>query len=62
MQDQIERIMERFNFERVHTHMKSVNWTWGIPDMGVPTVEQLKLTARDLLESHAICYRRLPCS
>ena len=44
---QIENIMEHFDFDRVHTTMKRLKWTWR--DNGVPTIPQLKKQARALL-------------
>ena len=44
-------IMERFDFEAVLKHMQNSNWTWymGNGRMEVPTMEDLRFTARDLL-------------
>lgn len=48
---QADNILENFNFEKVHTHMKYTKWTWhnGEGEDGVPTIEQLKETAQYLL-------------
>lgn len=40
--------MTAFNFEKVHKAMTALNWTWR--DEGVPTISQLKETARRLLK------------
>lgn len=45
---QIEKIMDEFDFIRVHRCMKAMNWTW--VDKGVPSIEHLKECARDLLK------------
>jgi hypothetical protein len=48
---QADKILENFNFERVHDHMKYTKWSWynGDGEYGVPSVEQLKQTANQLL-------------
>lgn len=49
----IELIIERFDFERVHTAMKALDWEWGHtfagPDL-VPEIEDLQRCASELLE------------
>jgi hypothetical protein len=56
-QEQIDEIMDNFNFERVHTCMKAVNWTWwngGEDDeSGVPSVAKLRKRSREHLWSVA---------
>jgi len=47
MNEQIADIMRRFDFNNVHQHMKTVNWQWHT--VGVPSVEQLRETAEELL-------------
>lgn len=45
----IEDVLEHFDFDRCHFAMKALKWKWfGI---GVPTVEDLKYSARERLES-----------
>lgn len=48
---QADKILQDFNFEKVHTHMKYTKWSWygGEEDNGVPSIEQLKHTANYLL-------------
>lgn len=53
----IQFIIENFDFEKVHNIMTSLNWKWycyspNRREMGlyVPTIEQLKKTAVELLE------------
>jgi len=43
-QEQVDNIMDEFEFERVHEIMKAVNWTW--LDDGVPYVSDLRKEAR----------------
>lgn len=57
MKDQIDYIMDNFNFERVHVAMTALDWTWvDYSDMSkssVPTVPMLRKAARRLLTSAA---------
>ena len=48
---QADRIMENFDFEKVHAHMKYTKWSWycGEGEYGVPSIDQLKDTANYLL-------------
>lgn len=48
---QADKILENFDFEKVHTHMKYTKWSWygGDGEDGVPSIEQLKHTANYLL-------------
>jgi hypothetical protein len=50
LEDQISKIMDSFNFEKVHNHMGNINHQWndgGV--MSVPSMESIKTTARSLL-------------
>lgn len=50
LEAQVDSIMNRFNFEKVHAHMVSVNHQWLIGDgMSIPTISQLRMEARVLL-------------
>jgi hypothetical protein len=50
LEAQVDSIMNRFNFEKVHAHMVSVNHQWLIGDgMAIPTISQLRMEARVLL-------------
>ena len=49
--DKIDRLIQRFDFNKVHKAMTALKWTWR--DEGVPTIDSLKQTARELLESAA---------
>jgi hypothetical protein len=44
-------IMRNFNFDSVLNHMQEKNWNWymGGGRYGVPDIEDLRVTARDLL-------------
>lgn len=44
--EQLNLIMERFDFEKVHAYMKLTNWKW-IDE--VPSVNMLRTTAERLL-------------
>ena len=52
MNDEIDYILDTFNFDRVHVAMLALDWKWSkqnIQPSAVPTIERLKLTARHLL-------------
>jgi len=57
MKDQIDYIMDNFNFERVHVAMTALDWTWvdhsDMAKLSVPTVPMLRKAARRLLTSAA---------
>lgn len=44
-QEQIDEIMDYVNFNRIHTAMTALNWTWA-PSNGVPEVPELRQQAR----------------
>lgn len=47
---EISQVISGFDFEKVRVHMKETGWRWAsAPQMGVPTVTNLKDTARYLL-------------
>ena len=49
LESQISRIMDSFNFEKVHKHMVDTNHQWYSPGgMSVPSLESIKTTARSL--------------
>lgn len=53
MNDEIDYIIDRFNFERVHVAMTAVDWKWAKQNLvptEVPSVARLKQTARQILE------------
>ena len=49
----VEIIMQNFDFHKVHKAMESLGWKWALTrgrGLDVPTVDDLRETARDLLE------------
>lgn len=46
----IKKILKNFDFGKVHRVMENLNWTWGSTDYTVPTIEDLKSQAKDLLK------------
>ena len=55
MQKHITYILSKFNFERVYIAMTALDWKWrdgGV--LAVPSIPQLKQTAKRLLETAAI--------
>lgn len=50
MNDEIDYILETFNFDRVHVAMTALDWWWTDPK-AVPTVARLKKRAQILLET-----------
>ena len=50
MNDEIDYILETFNFERVHVAMLTLDWKWRDP-LAVPTIARLKQRAKFLLDS-----------
>lgn len=50
-QQQIDEIMDNFDFDRVHKMMVAVDWKWGSgEDAAVPDKVKLRQTARYLLQ------------
>ncbi len=56
---EIADIMERFQWERVRRTMVALNWTWEYP-AEIPTIDQLKDTARLCLEQVVSEYNKNP--
>ena len=52
IQEQIDEIMDTFEFERVHAWMEHDGWTWGDSNE-VPSTFELRRCARDLLKAAA---------
>ena len=46
---QIKKIMDEFDFIRVHALMNATGWTWG-GDKAAPSIERMKRCALELLE------------
>ena len=49
MNDEIDYILDTFNFDRVHVAMTVLDWRWRDP-LAVPTIARLKQRAKILLE------------
>lgn len=50
LESQAESIMNNFDFERVHKHMKAVDHKWYMSgEMLVPSLDQIRWQARSLL-------------
>jgi hypothetical protein len=47
-QDDIETILDEFDFEKAHQAMTALNWKWAT-SAGVPTIGELRKHARMLL-------------
>ena len=51
----VEEVIENFDFEKVHTVMKILNWRWDGDNPGelptIPTVEKMKEVVKDLFRS-----------
>ena len=50
----INFIMDNFDFEKIHKAMVALDWEWfgitsGVPTCGIPTIEDLKSQASDML-------------
>ena len=50
MNDEIDYILDTFNFERVHVAMTALDWWWTDP-CEVPTIARLKQCAKHLLNT-----------
>lgn len=51
VEERLDSIMDNFNFERVYNVMKAIDWKWVKKDSsyGVPTVDEIKEKAANLL-------------
>lgn len=48
--EQIDDIMDNFEFDKVHEIMKFLGWTWGMdPEKRIPEVYELRKKAREYL-------------
>lgn len=56
----IKHILENFDFIKVHDTMALLNWTWTTTGDKVPTVKDLKKTAKNLLKNAKDCYPKQP--
>ena len=50
MNDEIDYILDTFNFDRVHVAMTALDWLWTNPKE-VPTIARLKQCAKHLLNT-----------
>lgn len=48
MQERIESLIERVDFDAIREYMRSVNWTWA-GYLDTPSIDALKYTARNVL-------------
>lgn len=46
----INDILEQFNFEKCRMVMRTLGWTWGMPPGRSPDIQDLKNTAKYLME------------
>lgn len=60
--DLVETVMDRFDFERVHTAMRFLDWKWAHPKDGlkVPNLSKIKETAQRLLNQVALAAMNAP--
>lgn len=49
--DDIDEILDCFDFERVKKVMDHLNWEWVLSDSGVPEIYELRKRARELLQT-----------
>jgi hypothetical protein len=48
--NRIQEILTHFDFQKVQTAMKALNWTW-YGSNGTPTIDEMRATALNLLRS-----------
>ena len=48
-QEMIDEIMDWFEFEKVHKVMEALDWTWATVGAIVPTIQDLRRSAREQL-------------
>jgi hypothetical protein len=51
IQEQIDEIMDSFDFQKVHKIMEAINWRWH--EVGVPDIYSLRTLARKHLKTAA---------
>lgn len=59
--EQIDSVLERFDFDKVHKVMQLLDWKWGgpfVPELKVPSPQEMKCATYSLL----LEARRLDCS
>lgn len=60
-EDKLQELIDGFDFERVHSVMKTINWTWtniGVPSQNdmIAKVHSLYSSIRDRVLRHEYCY------
>jgi hypothetical protein len=50
-QEAIDYIMDSFDFEKVHITMKALGWEWASAEDKIPSVFELRQSARRLIKS-----------
>jgi hypothetical protein len=60
-EDKLQELIDGFDFERVHSVMKAINWTWtniGVPNENdmIAMVHSLYNGIRDRVLNHEYCY------
>jgi len=50
MMDQIEYVLDNFDFDKVWQAMRAVGWEWGVRPGHYPTFTELRRTAKMLLK------------
>lgn len=63
---QIEKIMQNFDFDRVHRHMVATDWKWrhNGAELHVPSIARLRKSARARLDdvvNHPYCPSSISC-
>ena len=49
-EEAIEDLLDKFDFNKVQIAMTALNWKWAIAEDGIPTIYELRKTARKLLK------------
>jgi hypothetical protein len=56
LQEQIDYIMDYFDFDKVREAMLTLDWKWGLGEMAeVPEIPRMRETARKLLKNAISC-------
>lgn len=59
-EEKIEFVLQHFNFERIQSVMKAINWTWF--DSHVPSIPEMKEMATELMRHVIECPDWIFCS
>jgi hypothetical protein len=49
-EEAIEDLLDKFNFNKVQKAMEILNWEWASAENGIPTIYELRKTARSILK------------